>query len=185
MKLIVGLGNTGTKYADTLHNIGWVAVEKLVAQANGTWKSFSKISEICQLNSSQAIILKPLTFMNESGRAVREIVDYFKITLDDLWVVHDELDLPPGEIRISFDASSAGHRGVQSLIESLSSQAWWRFRLGIGRPPTNIQADNFVLTKPDTIVATFIADSISKTVDLLKLALTDGIASASLKNKEK
>jgi PTH1 family peptidyl-tRNA hydrolase len=184
MKLIVGLGNPGKKYEGTFHNLGFRAVEKLVREENGVWKNFSTISEICRLQTPQAIILKPLTYMNESGRAVSEIINYFKISLDDLWVIHDDLDLPLGELRINFDSSSAGHRGVQSIIETLSNQAWWRFRLGIARPPVNIAAEDFVLTKPTDIVADSITTCISETADLLKLSLTEGIAKAQIKINE-
>src|SRR3989338_7919398 len=114
MKLIVGLGNPEQKYLPTLHNVGWRVVEILAQTAS--WTNFSAHSRICRLPQVDALLLQPQTFMNESGRSVREVVEYYKIALPDLWVVHDDLDLPAGQGRLNFDSSSAGHRGAQRLI---------------------------------------------------------------------
>lgn len=183
MKLIVGLGNPGQKYQDTLHNLGFMVVDKLATTNKATWKKFSNISEIYQL-PQQGILLKPLTYMNESGRAVREIVDYYKIELPNLLVVHDDLDLSVGDLRMNFDSTSAGHRGVQSIIEALSSKAWWRCRLGIGRPLVGMSTEDFVLTRPSALTLDTLNKTITETVDLLNLALRESIAAAQLKIKE-
>lgn len=183
MNLIVGLGNPGNKYAKTLHNLGFMAVDAVAQNHSAAWQEFSKQSLISKLSTTQTLLLKPTTFMNESGRSVQEIIDYFKIDIKNVWVVHDELDLPPGTIRISFNASAAGHRGVQSIIDHLSSQSFWRFRLGIGRPPEPIPTEEYVLTLPKGNIKNILSDSLTEAVKLVKTALEEGIETAKLKNK--
>jgi len=183
MNLIVGLGNPGKKYDGTMHNLGYAAVDELAQSHEVQWQEFSKNSLMAKLNQYQTILLKPTTYMNESGNSLKEITNYFKIKPEDLWVIHDELDLPPGEVRLSFNSSAAGHRGVQSIIDQLSSQAFWRFRIGIGRPPGHMPAEDYVLTCPPENLKIVLTDSLAKTSDLLKTALTQGITEAKLKNK--
>lgn len=181
MKLIVGLGNPGNKYSETLHNIGFVVVDSLAQGVGATWSNFSKISQIGKLSQPSAILLKPATFMNNSGRSVKEIMDYFKVQTNDIWLVHDEIDLPPGEVRISFDSSSAGHRGAQSIIDYLDTQAFWRWRIGIGRPPEKMAVEDFVLTQPNSEIKSILNSSVIQAVDLLVTALKQDIETARLK----
>lgn len=156
MKLIVGLRNPGEKYKNTRHNAGWIVLEWFVgrgcshclprAQSRGEncWSENKKLrSSICRL--SDTIFAKPLTFMNSSGEAVKKLVDYYKISLGDLLVIHDDLDLPLGEYRLQKGRGAAGHKGVQSVIDCLDSQDFWRLRVGIGRPSADIEAEDYVL----------------------------------------
>ncbi len=147
MKLIVGLGNPSQKYQHTRHNLGFMVVDKLATEHGGTWATFNAHGQTCTLTlgDEAVVLLKPQTFMNESGTSVVEVVQFFKVDQIDTWVVHDDLDLPLSTVRASFDSSSAGHRGVQSIIDALGSQKFHRLRLGIGRPPENIPAEAFVL----------------------------------------
>lgn len=140
MKVIVGLGNPGTKYAKTRHNGGWLILDRLVDELAAV--SNQKISwrikkdwsaEIAELGD--VLLVKPQTMMNDSGRSVRAILDYYNLLTEDLsnilLVIHDELDLPAGTIRWSTDSRSAGHRGVQSIIDHLDTQKFARYRIGI------------------------------------------------------
>ncbi len=185
MKLIVGLGNPGSKYAFTYHNLGFMVVDSLSNRLGGSWQKFSASSSICNLTTQDALLLKPLTFMNNSGQSVNEIISYFKIELEDIWVIHDELDLPLGEMRLSFDSSSAGHRGVQNIIDTLGSQAFWRWRLGINMSSVDIPAENYVLTVITENNKDAIFSCIQKTTDLLIWALMKGIDEAKAKSREK
>lgn len=136
MKLIVGLGNPGPQYRDTRHNIGFMVVEKLerelAAGVPPAWQKDEK-KNVLTAKIGEVLLVKPLTFMNKSGYAVRALMDFYKLTPEDVWVIHDDMDLPLGKIKIREKGSSAGHNGVQSIIEQLKTDAFVRFRLGIGK----------------------------------------------------
>lgn len=144
MKLIVGLGNPGEKYENTRHNLGFMAVNRFMQDfetvQNTTWSTNEKLkSKIVQLDwkpkqgdSERVILALPQTYMNNSGMAVSLLASYYKIQPEDIWIVYDELDLPVGAMRIRFGGAAAGHRGVESILASLNSDKFWRFRLGIG-----------------------------------------------------
>lgn len=147
MKLIVGLGNPGKKYETTRHNLGFMVVDQLGNEHQAVWQKFSPQSTLSKLTiqGQPVILLKPQTFMNESGISVREVGNFYKISLEDTWVIHDDLDLESFRIKLDDNSSAAGHRGVQSIIDQLGSAAFKRWRLGVGRPPTNQPAEDFVL----------------------------------------
>ena len=136
MKLIVGLGNPGRGYANSLHNLGFMCVNHF-ARTNHIW--FDKRRAQARIGSgevagSKVVVARPHTFMNESGQAVSQLVKKFNVSLDNLLVIHDDLDLSLGEIRIRPGGGSAGHNGVESIITELGSQDFPRIRVGIGRP---------------------------------------------------
>lgn len=139
MKLIVGLGNPGDKYQYTRHNIGFMVVEKLakvllpVGRSEKAWVGEKRFTaEICKV-SEDTLLAKPHTYMNRSGIAVLSLLSFYKISPSDLWVVHDDIDLPLGKMRIRIGGSSAGHNGVDSIMTNLHFEDFPRFRLGIGR----------------------------------------------------
>lgn len=135
MKLIVGLGNPGDKYKDTRHNVGFMVVDKLAHELGGAdirWETSLK-HKASIAKAGEAILVKPETFMNASGIAVKSIAVFYKMNPEDIWVVHDDLDLPLGKIRIRVGGASAGHHGIDSVIRELKSDAFVRIRLGIGR----------------------------------------------------
>lgn len=135
MKLIIGLGNPGSEYQDTRHNIGFMVIEKLakeLAKDQVSWKEEEKFKALLA-KMGDVILVKPITFMNSSGVAVSSIMRYFKLSPSDVWIIHDDIDLPLGKIRIREKGSSAGHRGVDSVIAELKSDQFVRFRIGIGR----------------------------------------------------
>lgn len=144
MKLIVGLGNPGEKYENTRHNFGFRVVDQFVHDfepaEKTVWKRSDKLkSDIAQLDwqpkegqLERVIMVMPQTYMNNSGMAVSLVSSYYKIEPEDIWIIHDELDLPMGAMRIRFGGAAAGHHGVESIISSLGTDKFWRFRLGIG-----------------------------------------------------
>ncbi|KKW17406.1 MAG: Peptidyl-tRNA hydrolase [Candidatus Magasanikbacteria bacterium GW2011_GWA2_50_22] len=137
MQLIVGLGNPGEEYKKTRHNIGFAVLDSLGQKftVDNTWKFNKKFdAELIEtkLMCEKVILLKPQTFMNDSGAAVRVALQYYKLVPQDLLVIHDDLDLKLGTLRLAFGAGSAGHRGVQSIIDTLHTKEFWRLRVGIG-----------------------------------------------------
>lgn len=174
MKLIIGLGNPGKEYANTRHNYGYVAVEMLAEHLNAPAckkdaRSGALLSSIVQ-NGLKIILAKPLSFMNDSGTSVGKLVGYHRVHLEDLWVLHDDMDLAVGTIRHSFDSRSAGHNGVQSIIDVLGTKAFHRIRIGIGASQkTNIPAEEYVLQKPykadDTAIRTALREYLERFVN--------------------
>ncbi len=151
MKLIIGLGNPGKEYEKTRHNAGFLAVDKIVSsseyQVSSVKQKFN--AEISQgtINNEKTILAKPQTFMNNSGQAVRAILDYYKINPEDIIVIHDDLDIPLGEFKISKNKNSGGHKGVQSIIDHLGTKDFTRIRIGINAENKKTPTEKFVLGK--------------------------------------
>ena len=151
MKLIVGLGNPGEKYESTRHNVGFMVLDHLLKDLEpvnkSNWSKEEKLkSDIFILEykpkkgeMEKVILAKPLTYMNNSGMAVTLIARYYKISAADIWIVHDELDLPIGMMKIRFGGASAGHHGVESILASLKTDKFWRFRMGIRQEKSKIK----------------------------------------------
>ncbi len=209
MKLIVGLGNPGEKYESTRHNLGFMVVEKLLKDIqsvkNTVWDDNKKLkSDISRFDwqpkagqLEQLVLAKPKTFMNNSGMATSLIAQYYKIAPENIWIVYDEMDLPLGTLKIRFGGAAAGHHGVESIIESLGTDKFWRFRMGIGvnRNVTVTKADgeeqhqpvsrhkvqngaNFVLGTFSTKEASEMKKMIKHTSQSLQTALEKGLESA-------
>jgi PTH1 family peptidyl-tRNA hydrolase len=135
MQLIVGLGNPGGEYESTRHNIGFMVVEKLakeLGEKTVTWDRDAR-HEALVAKTGEVMLVKPLTYMNRSGLSVKGLVDYYKLTPADVWIIHDDIDLPIGKIRIRSQGASGGHNGVDSVIKALNTDKFVRFRLGTGR----------------------------------------------------
>lgn len=136
MKIIVGLGNPGAKYKETRHNIGFKAVEEIASRyrvEKEECKYDGLIGHI-RIGDEKVLLVKPLTYMNLSGKAVAPLLHFYKLDLKDLLVIYDDMDLPPGSLRIRAKGGTGGHKGVLSLTEMLKSQEFARIRVGIGRP---------------------------------------------------
>ena len=149
MKFIVGLGNPGKKYEYTRHNMGFMAIDLLAEQAqiDVDKEVFHGLMGRGRIFNEDVILFKPTTFMNLSGTAVQEVVHYFKIEPEDIVVIFDDMALEPGTIRLRKEGSSGGHKGMQNIIDCLSTEAIKRIRVGIGEPGDNDNID-FVLSKP-------------------------------------
>jgi len=145
--IVAGLGNPGARYADTRHNTGGMVVGLLVEESGGTFKRHKSGCLIAeQVMAGQRVVLaRPMSYMNESGRPVRELARWYKVPVERLIVVHDELDLPFGDIRVKVDGGIAGHNGLRSIVNHLGSKDFTRVRIGISRPNDRKGATNHVL----------------------------------------
>jgi PTH1 family peptidyl-tRNA hydrolase len=151
MKLIIGLGNPGAQYSQTRHNIGFIVVDQFVRDLKTDWKLWGpgKNSDLAQsqIGSEKIIILKPLTYMNLSGQSASAVASFFKIPPDEICVLHDDLDIPFGEVRLKVGGGDGGHNGLKSLTQQLGTPKYSRIRLGIGRPPhPQMDTADFVLS---------------------------------------
>ncbi len=143
---LIGLGNPGKKYSNSRHNIGSLLLENLSKKYNSNFSLKDKIKSSCsefQINNSTFRLFLPNTYMNNSGDAVRAIVDWYKISLDQIYIIVDDKDLPLGKIRFRNKGSSGGHNGLKSIIEQLQTQNFKRIRIGIGSPPLIEGKNNF------------------------------------------
>jgi PTH1 family peptidyl-tRNA hydrolase len=147
--LIAGLGNPGPKYEGTRHNFGFMAVDALIEAGTARELSLGKDGKLFSLRlpgvEGEVLALKPMTFMNLSGRAVAHVLRYYKLGITDLMVVHDELDLPLGRMRMKLGGGLAGHNGLKSIAAETGSQEFARLRLGIGRPQGKMDVASYVL----------------------------------------
>jgi len=146
MRLVVGLGNPGARYAGNRHNIGFMAVET-IAHRHGLppWRRrFQGVTTEGPVGGERALLLLPGTFMNESGRAVAEAMQFYKLGADDVVVLHDELDLPPGKVRVKASGGNAGHNGLRSITSHIGND-YRRVRIGIGHPGDKGEVHNYVL----------------------------------------
>lgn len=188
MKLIIGLGNPGRIYAHNRHNIGFMCLNHF-AKTQGI--HFDKKQGLARTGvgeaaNSELIVARPQTHMNLSGQSVSRLVKKFKISLNDLIVIHDDLDLPPGKIRITQGSSSGGHKGVDSIITHLGSPDFLRIRVGIGRPPIvkspakdkEAEIIGYVLSDFTSEEKKTITQVISKVSDAILCLLSEGITTA-------
>jgi PTH1 family peptidyl-tRNA hydrolase len=133
--LVAGLGNPGREYERTRHNVGWLVVDELARRHGGSWRSkFSGSLAEIRLGDARLALLKPETYMNESGRSVAGAARYFKVPSESLLVVHDDVDLEPGRLQARRGGGLAGHNGLRSLAQHLGTQDFLRLRIGVGRP---------------------------------------------------
>ncbi len=144
MILIVGLGNPGKEYVGTRHNIGFSIVDNYLKDAKWQEKFDGLVCDSI-VNNEKVLFFKPLTYMNNSGIAVNKIVKYYNISLNNILVIHDDLDLDFGIYRLKYDSSSGGHNGIKSIINSLNSQEFWRLKIGISNNKKDVK--NYVLGK--------------------------------------
>lgn len=166
MKLIVGLGNPGKEYENTRHNVGFMALDNYLGEVDFKTKDNYAFYEK-NINNEKVLFLKPMTYMNESGQAVRKVVDYYKIELEDILVIYDEMDFEVGELKIKKSGSSAGHNGIKSIIKNLGTEEFKRIRIGISKPKGDVV--DFVLgkfSKEDK-------EKIKKTLDIVNNIIDD------------
>lgn len=153
MLLVVGLGNPGREYASHRHNVGFMAVDELARKvsADAFRDKFSASYARAQIGGEQAVLLKPMTFMNESGRSVQPAMAFFKVAPRELIVIHDELDLPFNDVRLKLGGGHAGHNGLRSIMAHMGTGDFGRVRIGIGRPPPGFRGEvaDFVLSSFD------------------------------------
>ena len=145
MKLVVGLGNPGEKYARTRHNAGFMVIDEILKNYVASPQFNKKFDAIIYKMDKERLLVKPQTFMNASGRSVNRVVNYYRVKPKGLLIVHDDVDLEFSEIKHQFGRGAAGHKGVESVIEALGSDEFNRVRIGIGRPDNSTEVEDWVL----------------------------------------
>lgn len=186
MKLIVGLGNPGPQYAQTRHNVGFQIVDRFAAAHGFTTRKMQQnsITYPGTLGEERVVLARPMTYVNDSGRAVGPLLHWLKVELSDLLVIYDELDLPVGKIRIRPGGGSAGHNGMKSVIQHLGSDQFARLRIGIGKPVHGAGAD-FVLTGFARDELPVMNDALDRAVGAVETFIARGlVATMNLYNTE-
>jgi PTH1 family peptidyl-tRNA hydrolase len=150
-KLLVGLGNPGGRYEKTRHNIGFMVVDQIALELGIAVNKKQCQALVAQghISDEKVLLVKPQTYMNRSGEAVLELLNFYKDSISDLIIIHDDLDLEFGRIRFKADGGAGGHKGLQSIIKMLGSQDFPRLKIGIGRPPEYIAVEDYVLQEPN------------------------------------
>lgn len=177
MKLITGLGNIGDKYCFTRHNAGFMAVDKLALDNNLSFRQDGKLK--CYItkfkyNNDDIIIIKPTTFMNLSGEAVRAVMDYYKINVEDILIVYDDIALDLGRIRFRANGSDGGHNGIKSIIKHIGTNKFDRLKIGIGPQPP-IPSENYVLQNFPKDKLEMLKEILTTSEEAIKFYLENGI----------
>ncbi|WJI91132.1 aminoacyl-tRNA hydrolase [Weissella viridescens] len=172
MKMIVGLGNIGREYDRTRHNVGFIVLDALADKYDLTFKQDSEHHAFVAnwfFNGEKVLLVKPTTFMNDSGRAVRPLMDYYKIELEDILIVHDDMDMDLGKIRLRAKGSAGGHNGIKSIANHLNTQNFNRLKFGISHPKHTHQAViDFVLGKFGEDEQVELAAGVDKSLDIFE-----------------
>lgn len=179
-RLIVGLGNPGEKYRFTRHNMGFMVVDRLAQahQVSLDKRKFKVVFGRGRVGTQPVILAKPITFMNRSGPAVRDLAHFFRLGTQDILVIHDDIDLVFGKIKIKQKGGDGGHNGVRSLIEAWGSGAFIRLRIGIGRPQTQQEIKAYVLGRFDAQEERLLEDVISTAQAAAETTLFKGVEEA-------
>lgn len=180
MYLIVGLGNPGAKYRNTRHNIGFMVVNALCRELGVklTGRRFYSRNTRTGFEGKEIILLRPVTFMNLSGKSVKACIDYYGINAGSTLVIHDDLDLPLGKIKVVSRGGAGGHRGVQSIIDCLGSEDFPRVKIGIGRPKYGEVTEEYVLSPFYKAEKDIIKSLISMSVQACRLFISKGVVKA-------
>lgn len=177
LKLLVGLGNPGKKYSETRHNVGFRAIKR-IADFFDFDKPFFELNALISrgdIEDEKIILAQPYSYMNNSGKVVKNLMDYYKLSLNQLIIIYDDLDLPVGKIRIKIKGSSGGHNGIKSIINNLTTKEFSRIRIGIGRPPQNINTVSHVLDYFNTEEEKEIEIAVKDLVKAVKVICNDGL----------
>lgn len=177
LRLIVGLGNPGPDYQDTRHNAGFWFVDRIAADFNDPFRAEAKFHGLLarvSVNGRDLRLLKPTTFMNHSGRSVAAVARYFDIPPEQILIAYDELDLPPGVVRLKKGGGHAGHNGMRDSIAALGDSGFWRLRIGIGHPGDKSRVLSHVLGRPSAVDRDAIDDGLRAAEQQLGLLMDGG-----------
>jgi peptidyl-tRNA hydrolase, PTH1 family len=177
VKLVVGLGNPGPKYAGNRHNVGFMALDTLAARLKAGPFREKHEGELARAESADIVLLRPLTYMNDSGTSVQQVMQFFKIELCDVLVAHDELDLAFGELKLKQGGGTAGHNGLKSIVKHCGGEGFARLRIGIGRPPVG-EVVPFVLGDFSAVERHTLPDVLSLAAQGAEAFVAQGIAKA-------
>jgi PTH1 family peptidyl-tRNA hydrolase len=184
IRLIVGLGNPGPEYEQTRHNAGFWVVDNLAGSSLSREARFNALAAKTRIAGNEVWLLEPQTYMNRSGQSVGALARFYKINPDEVLVVHDELDLPPGSAKIKKGGSSGGHNGLKDITAALGTQDYWRLRIGIGHPRSmNLQQQvvDFVLHRPRKEEQELINQAIEKSLDVIPMLCEGKFEAAMMK----
>ena len=184
IRMIAGLGNPGDEYAQTRHNAGFKAIDELARQANVTYWKNQAGAEVASIKVNDAeaeggkrevILVKPQSYMNTSGGPISKLCAQYKVSVEELLVIHDELDIPAGDVRIKVGGGHAGHNGLRSIIDKMGSRDFSRVRVGIGNPPGRMPVADFVLKQLRSREAEDFDETTVRAAEAAATALTRGV----------
>ncbi|WP_067455997.1 aminoacyl-tRNA hydrolase [Actinomadura macra] len=178
--LVVGLGNPGPSYAGNRHNVGFMVLDVLAGRVGGRFKSHRARADVVEgrLGGVRVVLAKPRTFMNESGGPVKALRDFFKVPVERVVVVHDELDIPYGTLRLKQGGGDNGHNGLRSITKSLGDKDYLRVRFGVGRPPGRMDAAAFVLKDFSAVERKDLALEVERAADAVEALVSVGLGAA-------
>ncbi len=180
LNIIAGLGNPEEKHARTLHNVGFWFVDALARKFGGEFRYEKKFdTELCRvtLQSTDVWLVKPQSYMNLSGGSIRGVLDYYRLQPERLLVAHDEIDLPPGTVRLKKGGGHGGHNGIRDVVNHCGAD-FMRLRLGVGHPGDKSQVTNYVLKRGSGETEAAIENNIDEAIDVLDVLLDDGLEAA-------
>ncbi len=179
MFMVVGLGNPGPKYAGNRHNVGFMVVDRLASRLGAApyREKFKGVFTKVAIGAEDVVLLKPMTFMNVSGESVQPAAAFFRVPLERILVVHDELDLPFATLRLKVGGGSAGHNGLKSLHQQLGDPGFTRLRFGIGRPPSGSPV-SYVLGDFEAVERAELPDRLDRAADAIEAVIREGTAAA-------
>jgi PTH1 family peptidyl-tRNA hydrolase len=179
IRLVVGLGNPGKEYERTRHNAGFWLVERFASGSGVVLRKDAKFQALVgRHEASGGWLLLPQSFMNASGRPVQMLAGFFKIKPEEILVVHDELDFPPGTAKLKQGGGIAGHNGLKDISQRLATHEYWRLRLGVGKPPAGMEGADYVLQKPSAEDRAAIDSAIARAIEILPLCLSGDLQTA-------
>lgn len=185
IRLIAALGNPGDEYLRTRHNVAWQAIEYLSFYDELNWTSkFNSEYSTITINDEKIYFIKPMTYMNRSGDGILALLNYFKISNDEIMVVHDELELDFGTLSLKKGGGLAGHNGLRSITANLGTRDFYRFRLGISRPPSGGNITNYVLGNFNSSEKEMLSEYFEKSADILESILKNGCKNYEKKYKK-
>jgi len=180
IQLVVGLGNPGKDYARTRHNAGFWVVEELARRHGGEFRDEHKFNGRVAKATVAGVelrLLEPLTYMNRSGLAARSLMDYLKLTPEQVLVVHDEIDIPVGDLRLKWEGGHGGHNGLRDLNQHLGNQ-YRRLRVGVGRPPSKAEGIDHVLERPGKAEQVILDEAVQRAADAIEQVMREGMEPA-------
>jgi PTH1 family peptidyl-tRNA hydrolase len=180
LALVVGLGNPGPAYVGNRHNVGFLVLDELAGRVGGSFKSHKSGADVLEgrLAGRRVVLAKPKSFMNLSGAPVAGLVRFYKVALESVVVVHDELDVPFDAVRLKLGGGDNGHNGLRSITKSLGAKDYYRIRVGIGRPPGRMDPADFVLRDFSAAERKELAFVVDRAADATEALLTGGLVAA-------
>ena len=180
MKMIIGLGNPGKEYVNTKHNVGFMVIDAIAKELNETVekKQCQALTQVVNWDGEKILLVKPQTYMNLSGQSVMELLNYYNDRIDDLLVIHDDLDLPPGQLRFKQGGGAGGHNGIKNIIAHLGTNVFQRIKVGVGEKPKEYDLADYVLghfSKEDKVK---MEDGYKATMDSIEMILMGDIDAA-------